>query len=422
MDWSLAGAYPRFETRSNSAFNQGVIIRNQSIDLAIRQARKLESPESPTVAAAPRAHKARGSVSGTTIATYLGVFLFVVSVIALAYHPPAEQVRADASNPVASAQKKSDISPVASVDQLVATKLASSLAESTDMPVSNNVANLSQSLAVESALAQTDSSVISKPQIVQLTSGSRTLQAYTTAAGDTVQSVAEKYGLSVDTVKWANNLTSDALNPGTNLTILPLNGIVYTVKAGDTVDAIATKYSTDRASVVSYNDLELAATPAVGAKLILPGGVLPANERPGYVAPRVYSGINYGNYSGGSSSAYMGGISAGNKYAWGNCTWYVYERRMQLGRPIGSFWGNASTWAYNAQRSGFTVNGTPAPGAIMANGGGYGHVSVVESVNPGVSITISEMNGYRFGGGFARVGRGDISWGEATSGYYKYIH
>lgn len=342
--------------------------------------------------------------------------------IALAYHPPAEQARADASAPVASAQKKSDISPVASVDQLVATKLASSLAESTDMPVSNNVANLSQSLAVESALAQTDSNVISKPQIVQLTSGSRTLQTYATVAGDNVQSVAEKYGLSVDTIKWANNLTSDALNPGTNLTILPLNGVVYTVKAGDTVDAIASKYSTDRASVISYNDLELAATPAVGAKLILPGGVLPANERPGYVAPRVYSGVNYGNYSGGSSSAYMGGISAGNKYAWGNCTWYVYERRMQLGRPIGSFWGNASTWAYNAQRSGFTVNGTPAPGAIMANGGGYGHVAIVESVNPGVSITISEMNGYRFGGGFARVGRGDISWGEATSGYYKYIH
>ena len=129
MDWSLAGAYPRFETRSNSAFNQGVIIRNQSIDLAIRQARKLESPESPTVAAAPRAHKARGSVSGTTIATYLGVFLFVVSVIALAYHPPAEnQARADASSPVASAQKNSDIAPVSSVDQIVAMKFASSLA------------------------------------------------------------------------------------------------------------------------------------------------------------------------------------------------------------------------------------------------------------------------------------------------------
>ena len=68
------------------------------------------------------------------------------------------------------------------------------------------------------------------------------------------------------------------------------------------------------------------------------------------------------------------------------------------------------------------VNGTPSAGAIMANGGGYGHVAIVESVNPGVSVTISEMNGYRWGGGFNRVGRGTLSWSEATSGYYKYIH
>lgn len=400
--------------------NQGEIIRNQSIDLAIRQARKLESPEGPIVAPV-HARKAHGSISGSTIATYLGVFLFVVSVIALGYHPPAEQqARADASSPVVSSQKKSDISPVSSVDRLVATKLASSLAESTDMPVSNNVANLSQSLAVESALAQTDSNVISKPQIVQLTSGSREIQKYVTVAGDSVQSVAEKYAVSSDTIKWANNLTSDALEPGKQLDILPISGIRYTVKSGDTIQSIASKYGTDVASLISYNDLELANNPAADARIIIPGGVLPTTERPGYVAPR--AAINYSNYSGGYGSAYSGGISAGNRYAWGNCTWYVYERRVQLGRPIGSFWGNANTWAYAARASGFSVDGNPEAGSVMQNGGGYGHVAMVESVNPGVSITISEMNGYRFGGGFARVGRGEISWSEATSGMYQYIH
>ena len=402
--------------------NQGVIIRNQSIDLAIRQARKLESPDAPREPIT-RSRKGRGSISGTTVATYLGVFLLVVSLIALGYHPPAkQQPLADASSAVAAKTSNTAVAPAASVDQLMATKFASSLAESTGMPISNNIANLSQSLAVESALAQNDANVISKPQILQLTSGSRESQKYVTVAGDTVPALAEKYGVSADTIKWANNLTSDALEPGKELTILPITGIRYTVKAGDTVASIASRYSTDAASIIAYNDLELASNPAAGAQLILPGGALPTTERPGYVAPRVNAGLSYGNYSGGYGSAYTGGISAGNKYAWGNCTWYVYERRMQLGRPIGSFWGNASTWAYNAQRSGFSVNGTPAVGAIMANGGGYGHVAIVEAVNPGVSITISEMNGYRFGGGFARVGRGDISWGEATSGYYKYIH
>lgn len=346
--------------------------------------------------------------------------------IAVAYRPPVnQQVRADVSTPVTSNNPEQTAqAPAASVDKLMATNLASSLAQSTDMPISANVTNLSQSLAVESVLAQTDTNMVSKPQVVQLTAGSRTPQKYTTVAGDTVPSLAAKYNISPDTIKWANNLTSDALEPGRVLTILPTDGVLYTVKGGDTVDGIVSKYGADRATMVSYNDLDLTGTPTEGAQLIIPGGVMPTNERPGYVAPRavVNTRTGTGTYTGGYGGAYTGGISAGNKYAWGNCTWYAYERRAQLGNPIGSFWGNASTWAYNARGAGFSVNGSPAPGAIMQNGGGYGHVAIVESVNPGVSVTISEMNGYRFGGGFARVGHGDIPWSEAVSGMYQYIH
>jgi surface antigen len=58
----------------------------------------------------------------------------------------------------------------------------------------------------------------------------------------------------------------------------------------------------------------------------------------------------------------------------------------------------------------------------MANGGGYGHVAVVESVNSGVSVRVTEMNAYRCGGGFNRISTCDISWSEATSGMYNYIH
>ena len=361
-----------------------------------------------------------GFISGTTIATYLGVFLFIVTMIVIAYHPPvSQQALAEAS--VDSSVQQTQATPSVSVDQLVATDLASSLAESTDMPISNNVANLSQSLAVESMLAQTNANAISKPTIVQPTADGRTVQHYITVAGDTVPSVANKYGISVQTIEWANRLTSEALTPGTTLTILPVDGVLYTVKAGDTVDSIVSRYGTDRGSLVAYNDLELTGNPAVGAQLVLPGAILPTNERPGYVSPRVVSN-GYGSYGGGYGSYNMASASVGNRYAWGNCTWYAYERRAQLGSPVGSFWGNANTWAYNARSAGYLVDGNPAPGAVMQNGGGFGHVSVVESVNPGVSITISEMNGYRFGGGFNRIGHGDIPWSDATSGYYQYIH
>lgn len=348
--------------------------------------------------------------------------------VTVAYRPPVSESSASASaesvptRTTTAASVASD-SPSA-VDKVVATTIASSLAESTGMPISNNVANLSQSLAVESVLGQTDTNVISKPQIVQPTASGQTVQTYVTVAGDSVNAVAQKYGISPTTLKWSNSLTSDALEPGRTLTILPVDGTLYTAKSGDTVASIASKYGASAETIVAYNNLELSGAPVAGTKLVIPGGVLPETERPGYVAPRAATnaGVGYGNFSGGYGSSYSGNVSVGNRYAWGNCTWYAYERRQQLGRPVGSFWGNASTWAYNARMAGFTVNGTPAAGAVMANGGGYGHVSIVESVNPGVSITISEMNGYRFGGGFARVGNGEIDWATATSGYYQYIH
>lgn len=370
-----------------------------------------------------RTARSRGSISGSAVASYLGVFLLVVTLIAVAYHPPVNQSSASAESVPAQSQSSASAtdSSATPVDKVVATTIASSLAESTDMPISNNVANLSQSLAVESTLGQTDTNVISKPQIIQPTASGQTVQQYVTVAGDTAQAVALKYAVSANTIKWANNLTSDALEPGRTLVILPTDGILYTTRSGDTIASIASKYGANADAIVAYNNLELQGNPTVGSQLVIPGGILPDNERPGYVAPRVVT-TSYSSYGGGYGSSYAGNISAGNRYAWGNCTWYAYERRQQLGSPVGSFWGNASTWAYNARLAGFSVDGNPSAGAVMANGGGYGHVAIVESVNPGVSITISEMNGYRFGGGFARVGHGDISWSEAVSGTYQYIH
>ena len=356
--------------------------------------------------------KGKISPKSTTIAAYAGVFLLIVSMVAIGYQPPRKvDVVANASD----VQSPLTTPEQPSVDQLLATNVAAGIAERAELPIAPNVANLAVSLAAESELAQTGNNIVTKPQIVQPTADGREMRKYTAKTGDTAQSVAQMFGVSPDTVKWANNLAFDAIEPGKQLTVPPVDGILYTVRAGDTVDSIAAKYQADKSRIVSFNDLELGGL-AAGRSIIVPGGVLPTNERPGYVAPRSSRGTG-GGYT--AVDASIARASAGNRYVFGNCTYYAYERRLQLGRPVGSFWGNASSWDDYARAAGYLVNNTPVAGAVMQNGGGYGHVAIVERVNSDGSITISEMN---YAGNFNRITTRTVSAAEASRSIYTYIH
>lgn len=368
-----------------------------------------------------RVNHERLHITSTTFAAYLGVFLLVVALVAIGYQPPQR-----GQSPIANAVNSSDTSLQPSVDQVVAATVAANMATRAQLPVAANLSNMSVSLAAESRLDQTNPDSISKPQIVQPNADSRAVRSYVVKKGDTVESVAKQFGISTDTVRWANNLDSDNLIPGKKLKIMPTDGVLHVVQSGDTASSLAREYHANKEVIVATNDLENKSKLSVGQQLIIPRGILPVNQRPGYEAPASYSG-GTANFGGGYGiDASMANASAGNRYAFGNCTWYAYNRRAELGRPVGSFWGNASTWAAYARAAGYTVNNSPAPGAVMQSTGGYsgfGHVAIVERVDPGgQGVYISEMNAYRWGGGFDRIDHGWISWSEATSGMYSYIH
>jgi len=93
---------------------------------------------------------------------------------------------------------------------------------------------------------------------------------------------------------------------------------------------------------------------------------------------------------------YEGPTIAGDTYAWGNCTYWVYALRLEAGDPIPTSWGNAATWSSRALAGGYTVDHTPLAGAIMQtadSAGGLGHVAYVTAVNSFTgNWTISEMN------------------------------
>jgi N-acetylmuramoyl-L-alanine amidase len=345
----------------------------------------------------------------------------LVAVVAVGYESPqrvSSQVATVGEAGQSPAVASEDVTP--SVDQVVATDVAADLAARANLPIATNVVNMSISLAAKNELAQTDASAITKPQIIQPSSGRSEITTYTTVKGDSVPSIAAKFGISADTVRWANDLgDTDAVGPARKLTILPISGLLHTVAAGDTAETIAKKYSASAERIITINNLELSGVTA-GQRIVVPDGTKPAPAPAPVVAAPGTQNQSFGSSLGGSrvnSNVYA---TAGNRYAPGNCTWYSYERRAQLGRPIGSFWGNANTWASNARAAGFVVNRTPAAGAIFTDQAGYfGHVGVVERVLENGDVYVTEMNNYAYGG-FNIVNSRTISASQASA--YQYIH
>lgn len=100
----------------------------------------------------------------------------------------------------------------------------------------------------------------------------------------------------------------------------------------------------------------------------------------------------------------------GNAYAFSQCTWWVYTRRHQLGLPVGSHFGNGWQWANSARKLGYTVDRTPEVGAIIVFQRGqegsdpeYGHVAIVEKINPDGSIVTSECGAVMQGKTYSRT-------------------
>lgn len=319
----------------------------------------------------------RRVVRFSLIAVNAVVLAVVIGVVAIGSH----------GNQMVTASAVVDPSDAAAnpVDGLTSYDIAANVAKMTSLPESTAINNQAQSAQAALAVSASDSNsdVVVKPQIVATALKSRDdIQSYTAVAGDTVTSIAQKFGVTSDSIKWSNGLSSDTVNAGTKLAIPPVNGIVYTVKAGDTVQSLAAKYKANADQIIAYNDAEISGIKP-GEQIIIPNG---------QIQPPVVRNV-YGGGGGSFTAAY-----GSNGYDYGYCTWYVANR---VAMP--SNWGNANTWAYYAALSGWTVSSVPRAGAIAQTSAGYlGHVAFVEAVSPdGTQIKYSDMNGIA---GWGRVG------------------
>lgn len=99
--------------------------------------------------------------------------------------------------------------------------------------------------------------------------------SYTVTAGDTLSTISQQFGISLNTLLWANGLTvRSVIKPGMTLAILPVSGVQHAVRSGETLSAIAKKYGVDTDTILAYNTLTSADALKIGQALIIPGGQL----------------------------------------------------------------------------------------------------------------------------------------------------
>lgn len=128
-------------------------------------------------------------------------------------------------------------------------------------------------------------------------SSSEIISIYVVRNGDTVSSIAKMFGVSSNTIIWANDLKGSIIREGQQLVILPISGIKHIVKKGETIESIAKKYKADVYDITRYNDLALNQVLKIGAEIIVPDGEI-ASPATSAVATNRLRGTNGPSYDG----------------------------------------------------------------------------------------------------------------------------
>lgn len=100
------------------------------------------------------------------------------------------------------------------------------------------------------------------------------ISVYTVRPGDSLSQIAEMFGVTTNTILWANDLSKATdIHPGDSLVILPIVGIRHVVKDGEDINSIAEKYDADASEILAYNQVD-AGSLSAGETLIIPGGTM----------------------------------------------------------------------------------------------------------------------------------------------------
>lgn len=220
---------------------------------------------------------------------------------------------------------------------------------------------------------------------------------YQVKDGESLKDIAARYNISIDAIRWSNfsalkNADKD-VSSGDKLLIPPVDGVAVSTRDGDSASSLASAYHVDAQAILDFNYLRTSGDTALptGTQLVIPGGKGPQFEKAALRLPSVSQSSSPRGGSGFTTTGSSGTpvtAAVGNRFAYGYCTWYVFNRV-----PYIPWLGDARVWFGEAQAYGWPTGQGPRSGAIMVtNESGWGHVAYVESVNGDGSYTVSEMN------------------------------
>ncbi len=235
-----------------------------------------------------------------------------------------------------------------------------------DSPASN------QSIIVGDNVFQTD--ISQKPRDKVIT--------YTVARGDTISTIAQKFGVSIDTIKWLNDLTGDGITVGDTLQILPVTGIAHKVSKGDTVYSIAKKYDMEAQKIVDFpfNDFANPETFSLveGQILVVPDGIKP-EEQPYIKRQKFIASGPVSISSAGFTWPIRGYVS---QFA----SWY--HMALDIAAPYGSPIVAANSGTVSIVNVG-TYDGGYGNNVYVAGGDGYSsHYAHMSAVNVSVGQSV----------------------------------
>jgi LysM repeat protein len=235
---------------------------------------------------------------------------------------------------------------------------------------------------------------------------------YTVQRGDSVFGIAKSFGLKPESILWGNydtlNDDPDMVQPGLDLSILPVDGVLYKWQAGDTLDAVAAKFEIDPHEIVDWpgNHID-PADPVIqaGTQLVIPGGKREFRQWLIPIIARGNAGVGAAFGSGGCRGDFSGGAYGSGAFIWPSANHYLSGNDYWSGHlaiDIALSLGDL-VWASD---SGVVVY-------AGWSGGGYGNMVMIDHGN-GYQTLYAHLSGVTVQCGQS-VGKGStIGYGGST--------